>query len=769
MDETRVAEKMESEQQTRSDIERSVRSARAVCYLNLKQLMSNVRRGVSASSAFFNETNLEDLDVKEIDSYGRNAFHYAVSRPNTLKKLLERVANKSSVDEALRQADKNGETPIHRAAIIGNVQSLEALYEYDNSLLKLKTTAGGKSVLHLAVKSRSAITVKFVLRKDPNLVNCVDDMLQNPVHCAAVLQSSILELLILNGADTTLTEINNKLPLHLAASQGLKSNVELLLRENPDFIDVTDNLHQSSLILAAQNNFPSVVSHLLSMGANHDIRDHNRLSAFDWAILNTSSEVVKVFLDTEVWKEVVNNSHHGPERCLGKMIESMPEMAKILLDKCMTTTSCNETGDRKVTYDFFCLEQTDEVISPNPKFEALDAMIENKSEICLGHPVAIKYINVKWIKRGFKFCLLSIFLNLIVHICLLTHVIFVVGQIGKNVTSNKLQRTSMKPNDPATFGLTIILLVVTFVALLKEVIQMRIQGFRYFTISAHYMEVVMRIIVVVYLLPIEEEVSLRHVSIGSIAVLHSWLTLIQYLKFVPVMGVYIIVVQRIFWTLLKVLLVVIIYLLSFSSTFYVLLTEKYSFRNIIMSAVTTFVAMTSGFEYSDNFVYYVPGWPHSEIYELKLVILILFILVMTIVVNNALIGLAVGDTDKVMKSAKFDKLKRRAQFVIHLEKSVNKIPCLRIEADKFHIAFSHEKKISNKKLMDFVNFGSQMDLVTERNEDLHDENKLESFRSSLQDEFKVLRDEIKENRKYFKQKIDLMQEKLNERVTDTRL
>ena len=81
---------------------------------------------------------------------------------------------------------------------------------------------------------------------------------------------------------------------------------------------------------------------------------------------------------------------------------------------------------------------------------------------------------------------------------------------------------------------------------------MKIQGFRYFTIPAHYIEVAMRITVVVYLLPIEKELSLKHLSSASIAVLYSWITLIQYLKFVPVVGVYIIVVQRIFWTLLKV-------------------------------------------------------------------------------------------------------------------------------------------------------------------------------------------------------------------------
>ena len=71
--------------------------------------------------------------------------------------------------------------------------------------------------------------------------------------------------------------------------------------------------------------------------------------------------------------------------------------------------------------------------------------------------------------------------------------------------------------------------------------------------------------------------------------------------------------------------------------------------------------MSSGLDnYSKHFVKY--GW-NSETYEIKLVILILFILVMMIVVNNALIGLAVGDTDEVMKSAKIDKFKQRVRII----------------------------------------------------------------------------------------------------------
>ena len=99
-------------------------------------------------------------------------------------------------------------------------------------------------------------------------------------------------------------------------------------------------------------------------------------------------------------------------------------------------------------------------------------------------------------------------------------------------------------------------------------------------------------------------------------------------------------------------------MLSFASTFYILLAEHDSFRNIHISFVSTFVAMFDGIDYDGLFVEY--GW-YPAIYELKMVILVLFILAMPIVVNNTLIGLAVGDTNEVMKSASFDKYLRRVR------------------------------------------------------------------------------------------------------------
>ena len=52
-------------------------------------LIRAIRSGSSSTSLFLQKTNFNDLDIKEIDIFQRNAFHYAVSKPDILRKLLK--------------------------------------------------------------------------------------------------------------------------------------------------------------------------------------------------------------------------------------------------------------------------------------------------------------------------------------------------------------------------------------------------------------------------------------------------------------------------------------------------------------------------------------------------------------------------------------------------------------------------------------------------------------------------------------------------------
>ena len=53
----------------------------------------------------------------------------------------------------------------------------------------------------------------------------------------------------------------------------------------------------------------------------------------------------------------MSNSWNGPEGCLAMMIDVMPDVAKMLLDKCVITKGTKDHPENyQVIYDFFCLE-----------------------------------------------------------------------------------------------------------------------------------------------------------------------------------------------------------------------------------------------------------------------------------------------------------------------------------------------------------------------------------------------------------------------------
>ena len=97
--------------------------------------------------------------------------------------------------------------------------------------------------------------------------------------------------------------------------------------------------------------------------------------------------------------------------------------------------------------------------------------------------------------------------------------------------------------------------------------------------------------------------------------------------------------------------------MSFASTFYITLAEFKCYHNFGVAIVSTLIAMISGPSYDDEFV--KKNKMHPDQYGLNMVVIVLFIIVMSIVVNNTLIGLAVGDTDEVMKSAKLEKIREK--------------------------------------------------------------------------------------------------------------
>ena len=79
-------------------------------------------------------------------------------------------------------------------------------------------------------------------------------------------------------------------------------------------------------------------------------------------------------------------------------------------------------------------------------------------------------------------------------------------------------------------------------------------------------------------------------------------------------------------------------------------SNDYGFSTVPWSALTTLIMMSGEIDYREAFLD-----SQSSVYILQCVFLVLFFLVMGIVVMNVFVGLAVGDTDEMMKRSKDEK------------------------------------------------------------------------------------------------------------------
>ena len=99
--------------------------------------------------------------------------------------------------------------------------------------------------------------------------------------------------------------------------------------------------------------------------------------------------------------------------------------------------------------------------------------------------------------------------------------------------------------------------------------------------------------------------------------------------------------------------------MAFASTFHLLFAERDRFSNYPIAVLSTFVSMLGDFSYDDLFV---PVGEYKVFHSFKLAMFVVFVLLMVVVVNNVLIGLAVGDAEYVMTMAKVQRLREHVSF-----------------------------------------------------------------------------------------------------------
>ena len=157
----------------------------------------------------------------------------------------------------------------------------------------------------------------------------------------------------------------------------------------------------------------------------------------------------------------------------------------------------------------------------------------------------------------------------------------------------------------------------------------------------------------------------------------TWLNLLSNVRKFPFLGIYVVMFSDVMQTFLKFSIICALFIIAFSLGFHTLLAEQENFASVPLSLVKTSVMMIGEFEFDDLFFDNVNG--EHNMYEAAMpyrsttfLFFLGFLCVMSIIVMNLLVGLAVDDIKAVQDQAVLQRLAMQVSdgfFESDLEKS----------------------------------------------------------------------------------------------------
>ncbi|XP_034250301.1 transient receptor potential channel pyrexia [Thrips palmi] len=516
------------------------------------------------------------------------------------------------------------ETPLHVAAALGSASCVGLLLEHGADV-RVQFGAMRATALHLAAEDGNAECARLLLEAGAD-TTAINWRRQTPLHLAAHAQSAAtIQLLLARRADPNSQDDDGRTPLHCAIVKLSRSCdcVRLLLQAGAA-VNQADSFGYTPLHMAALNEFSNYVLLLLAHGGDVTARTKGNVSVLSFIVRRTP-DVLPKFVQRLDQAVRLHDHEIGDVDCELKMD------FRILVPNA-------DRGESVLFLD----------------------LIDVGQRSILQHPLCETFLFLKW-RRIRKFFLLS----LLFHAAFVVlYSVYVIGVYPRNCDGEQLPRY-MCQIPMATTVSGYVLLAMNGLLVTKEAFQLA-HGFRaYVRHWENWLQLLIVVSVFLCDIPSGRVSSWQH-HMAALGIFLTWLELMMIVGRFPTFGLYVQMFTTVAVNFSKFLLAYCCLLFAFGLSFAVLFANYPPFANVPLSLLKTVVMMSGELEFEDMFYNGQPGEEIQFPYTAHFLFL-MFVVLVTVILTNLLVGLAVSDIQGLQKSAGLDRLVRQAELVAHLE------------------------------------------------------------------------------------------------------
>jgi ankyrin repeat protein len=225
-----------------------------------------------------------------------------------VKEFIEILGRREDVNVNLK--NKEGWTPLHKAARVGNLDALKLLLEDFGADPNIKDDFKGFTPLHLAI-NEDCVAMLLQNGADPTIT---DNHGRTTLfhHVTNTLNGKKIMLpLLKDGRGINIPDEHRSTPLHHAAEGKAEPEALMLLNYKAD-PDSLDDKGRSPLLLAASNGCLRLSRKLLQLGCKIEIQDPEGNTPLSAAAANGHEDVVKLLLEHKADPENANQYGETP-------------------------------------------------------------------------------------------------------------------------------------------------------------------------------------------------------------------------------------------------------------------------------------------------------------------------------------------------------------------------------------------------------------------------------------------------------------------------